>query len=257
MEEKILYNRFYNIIAETYKSYLIYGDRSDRKLKLLHEWLGKTIENNIPGEYQVYYMNGKEVQTDGRYYPKVVDIAIVKDNVDNIKIKKVGVKKVYYIPKIEMAISIKFVTSNFRQNANNYIENLIGECANLKSNNVKFAHFVVFRDKTPYFKDGGKLKKWECLTNDHILKYIKLHEDKYKNEFLHVPDAIGLEIVNINPTLEGIYKKKPKFKENLVNTYKINVDNGIENTNLSRDIKEYIKRNLNICRFIDTIANIL
>ncbi len=105
----------------------------------------------------VYFLNGKEVQTEGEYYTKIIDVAIVKRGVKVIK-KRVGFKSVFYIPEIEMAISIKFITSNFKQNANNYFENLLGECANLRVRGIKFGHFVVFRDKSLGNLGGSRYK---------------------------------------------------------------------------------------------------
>ena len=43
--------------------------------------------------------------------------------------------------KIIATVSFKFVTSNYKQNANNYFENLMGETANIRRQNIGFAHF--------------------------------------------------------------------------------------------------------------------
>jgi hypothetical protein len=40
----------------------------------------------IPGLYDVFFLNGKEVQTEGGYYKKIIDVAIVKKGVDVSKL---------------------------------------------------------------------------------------------------------------------------------------------------------------------------
>ena len=170
MNNPNLYAGLYNAIRDSYFNYLRFGDRSEKKLKPLHGWIGNTISSFIPKErYDVYFLNGKEVQTECEYYKKMIDVAIVKKDVKVIKIKRV-----FYTPEIEMAISIKFITSNFKQNANNYFENLLGECANLRARGIKFGHFVIFRDRMPYFESNKKIKRWEILEDRDINKYIKL-----------------------------------------------------------------------------------
>jgi len=255
MNNQKLYIGFYNAIKESYTKYLLFGDRSEEKLKPLHTWMGNTIKLLINKEYNVYFLNGKEVQTEGAYYPKIIDIGVVKKDITPIQ-KRIGFKTVFYIPNIEMAISIKFITSNFKQNANNYFENLIGECANLKAGGILFGHFVVFRDKIPYFERNGKLKGWEILEDDDIKKYIRLFE---KRNFPHVPDIIGIEVINIDPIIEEILQRKPKFTEEEIKNLKneLEIKEGINNTNISDDIKNYILTNFALPKFFENINECL
>ncbi|MBC7330276.1 hypothetical protein H5T88_07965 [bacterium] len=258
MNRQNLYIGFYNAIKESYFKYLLFGDRSEEKLKPLHAWVGNTIKMVIPDLYDVYFLNGKEVQTEGEYYTKIIDVAIVRKEVKVIK-RRVGFKSVFYIPEIEMAVSIKFITSNFKQNANNYFENLLGECANLRARGIKFGHFVVFRDKIPYFERGGKIRNWEILNDDDINKYIKLFQAREK--FFHAPNLIGIEIININPIVEEAYNKKPKFtKEEIsevIRTGRITIQNGIWNTKLSNEVTRFILDNFNLFQFFRNINNIV
>jgi len=272
MNRQDLYTDFYNKIKESYLKYLQFGDRSEEKLKPLHSWVGNTIKEFIPPDlYDVYFLNGKEVQTEGKYYTKIIDVAIVKKGV-SIERRRVGFRSVFYIPKIEIAVSIKFITSNFKQNANNYFENLLGECANLRAEGIKFGHFVVFRDKIPYFDRKGNIEGWETLDNNDIEKYIKLFEDREK--FFHAPNFIGMEIININPIVEEFYKRKPTFTEEEIKEFaipelteeemkkvikriKITIQNGIDNTNLSKEKKEFILENFNLQQFFENIKRLL
>ncbi len=254
MSEEIKYQDFYNSVKDSYIKYLLFGDRSVEKLKPLHSWIGETIKCLIPKEYEVYFINGKEVQTEGKYYTKIIDVAIVKKDVE-VKKKKGGFRSLIYIPRITMAVSLKFITSNFKQNANNYFEVLLGECANLRSKGVKFGHFVVFRDKIPYFARQGRLEHWETLEDKDVNKYIELYKEKLT--FPHSPNFIGLEVVNINPVVEEIYKCKPKFSkkkiEKITKETPISVRSGINNTNLSVEIKEFVCKYFNIFEFFHNL----
>ena len=248
---KEIYSAFYESVKKSYIAYLINGPRSTKKLKPLHGYMGNTIKEIISENYDVYYINGKEVKTEGGYYPKAVDVAIVKKNT------KVIIKgRNYYIPKIDMAISIKFVTSNYRQNSNNYFENLLGECANLKSAGIKFAHFVVFRDRIPYFKSDKSLGHWEELENKDIKKYIRLHEDKESH--LYAPDIIGLEIVKIHPIIEEIMNGQPPFTEDIEEYISnIKISNGLNNLRANPNLLKKVKENFNIITFLTQIKKIL
>lgn len=250
MNKKKLYQDFYEAIKNSYKNYLIYGDRSEEKIKPLHKFLGEAIKSLIGDKYEVYFLNGKEVQTEGKYYTKIIDIAIVEKGKE-VKEVRIGPKKVFYIPEILMAISVKFITSNFRQNANNYFENLLGECANLRSKGIKFAHFVVFRDKIPYFERNGKIKTWEQIEDKDIEKYIKLFEEMEKS--FHAPDVIGIEIVNINPIIEEQKSRKPPFRGIKGEIQKIKIQNGISNLRISKEIKGFISNNFNLYHFLEEV----
>jgi hypothetical protein len=256
MNKEKLYKDFYNAIKKSYLNYLLFGDRSEEKLKPLHTWIGNTIQSFINKEYNVYFLNGKEVQTEGAYYTKIIDIAIVKKEIKPTP-KKIGVKTVFYIPNIKMGISIKFITSNFKQNANNYFENLLGECANLKAKKIIFAHFVVFRDKIPYFERNGELKHWEILEDRDINKYIRLFKER---GFPHAPDIIGIEIINIHPIVEEIYKKKPKFSEeeikSVISKNELKIQNGIDNTNINEEVKEFVFNNFILPYFLEKIKRL-
>lgn len=126
--------------------------------------------------------DGKEVTLDGKYYFKDLDVAISRKN------------------KIIATVSFKFVTSNYKQNANNYFENLMGETANIRRQNVGFAHFLVLRGHTPYFtKNRGNLRgkemNIETINEKDIQKYIKLFKDM---DFPHKPDLMGICILDFD-----------------------------------------------------------
>lgn len=181
-EEKIT-ETFLNAISETFKAYNENGARSNKKLIPIHKWFAKYLENNLEDGYSVMSLgNGGETNINGKYYPKNLDISVLKSE------------------KLLATISFKFVTSNYKQNANNYFENLLGETANIRRVNVGFAHFLVLRAQTPYYdKNKGNLRgktiKIETINNHDLSKYIKLFQD---NDFPHKPDVLGISILDFN-----------------------------------------------------------
>src|SRR3954447_15623385 len=120
------------------------GVRGTGKLKILHPYIAEDLRKILGAKYQVYSLDekrGKEKVIQGRYMDKRVDIAIMK-----------GEKPV-------AGIGIKFIMSNYRQNSNNYFENMLGETANIRTNNILYFQIVVCFARSPYFyKENDKEK---------------------------------------------------------------------------------------------------
>lgn len=170
-------------ISKTFRAYNAFGARSNKKLIPIHKWFANVIESKLGKGYSVKSL-GKdgEFKLDGKYYPKTLDISIFKNQ------------------KIIVTISFKFVTSNYKQNSNNYFENLLGETANIRRVNVGFAHFLVLRERTPYYDKNkgnlrGKEKKIEILNENDLVKYVKLFNDL---DFPHKPEVLGMAIIDFD-----------------------------------------------------------
>lgn len=73
-----------------------------------------------------------------------------------------------------VTIPVKFPITNFKQNANNYFENMIGETVNLQSNNISVHHFIILPELLPYLNRQGEIARMERITNHDIDKYRKL-----------------------------------------------------------------------------------
>lgn len=161
------------------------GARSNKKLIPIHKFLSEVVLSKISKDFTVKSLgieDGKEARFDGKYYPKKLDVAVFKNK------------------KIIATISFKFITSNYKQNANNYFEQLMGETANIRRQGVAFAHFVVFRGDTPYFSKNkgnlrGKQTKTEIIKEKDLQKYIKLFKDM---DFPHKPDLMGVCLLDFN-----------------------------------------------------------
>ncbi len=174
---------FLKAISETFRAYNEFGARSNKKLINIHKWFAEIIESRLGHGYLVRSLGkGGEFICTGKYYPKTLDISIFKNQ------------------DIISTVSFKFVTSNYKQNSNNYFENLLGETANIRRINIGFAHFLVLRAHTPYYdKNKGNLRgneiKTEILNEKDLAKYVKLFKDL---DFPHRPDLLGIAIIDFD-----------------------------------------------------------
>lgn len=190
----------------------------------IHKFLSETILVNLKNGYSIKSLgigDGKEATIEGKYYPKDLDVAIFKNN------------------KVVATVSFKFVTSNYKQNANNYFENLMGETANIKRQNIGFAHFLALRGHTPYFSKNkgnlrGKEMKTEIIKEKDLQKYIKLFKDM---DFPHKPDLLGICILDFE---DG----KPKF---------VNFDD----FDFSKGTKQLLKNDFSLDNFLKKFIHLV
>ncbi|MDD9823231.1 MAG: hypothetical protein OXU98_10180 [Gammaproteobacteria bacterium] len=176
-----LESRFIRAVRESYTAYNEHGARSNQKLRPLHQWVADEIQRLLGDGYSLQSLRkddeGGEETVAGKYYDKTVDVSIAKDDAAPMAI-----------------ISIKFITSNFKQNANNYFEHLMGETANLRRGGIIFGHLMVLPTVVPYLKRGGAIAHEEHISNQHLQKYVKLGQD---DDYPHRPDAMGIGLISL------------------------------------------------------------
>ena len=192
-------------ILESFMKYDKHGARSKKKLIPLHTYLAYVLGAIFGNNYHIKYADGvgknaqnKEAKVTGKYYNKDIDITVLKDNTP------------------VFCLGIKFVTSNFKQNANNYFENMMGETANIQANHIPYAQIIILRENAPYYDRYGNLKKIEKIQEHHIKKYIKLSLDTTQ---AHKPCVTCIHIVEIS--------------ENPLNIKTVPIDNIVSDTNLT------------------------
>ena len=221
-----LQDKFIKAINASFAAYNKKGGvRSNKKLIPIHRFLSEIILKKLKKGYSIKSLgigDGKEATIDGKYYPKDLDVAIFKDN------------------KIIATVSFKFVTSNYKQNANNYFENLMGETANIRRQNIGFAHFLVLRGHTPYYSKNkgnlrGKEKGIEIISEKHLQKYIKLFNDM---DFPHKPDLLGICLIDFDQN------KKAKF---------VNLDD----FDFSVETKKLLKNDFSLNEFLDKFIHLV
>lgn len=168
-------------LAAAVKSLALYdefGARSNRKLYPMHGCIAKFVHSELGGGYEVKSFginDNREATICGRYYDKQTDITVLKDG------------------KPLAVVSFKFVTSNYKQNSVNYFEHMLGETANLRRNDVGFAHILVLRGGMPYLARDGREKKTERITAHNLQKYVCLFRDQ---DYPHRPDLLAISLID-------------------------------------------------------------
>lgn len=162
-------------LKEAFTTFLQTGSRSNKKLLFLHKKVATDILSLLGSGYSVKSLgvdDGKEATLKGRYFDKKVDITFFKKEGD----KKVAVA----------GLGVKMVMQNYAQNSNNYFENMMGETANLRSNNMPYFQLLAIPDKLPYYNDQKVITKWEGFAKHHAEKYLRMSQDNIDN-LMHTP----------------------------------------------------------------------
>ncbi len=166
-------DKFLAVIKDSFATYLDVGtSRSTAKLKTLHGHIAEDLQELLGADFTIQsqgYGYDKEGIINGRYYPKNVDITVSKNG------------------KAVAGYAVKFVMRNYSQNSNNYFENMLGETANIRANNIPYFQIFIIFDKVPYYENGGKFKKYDTITEHHFSKYLALSKDNPRI-FFHTPD---------------------------------------------------------------------
>lgn len=174
--------QFLEVIRTSFETYLNVGtSRSTAKLKSLHGHIAEDLQEKLGRNYTIMaqgYGNDKEDFIDGRYYQKNVDITVKYKN------------------KSVAGYAVKFVMRNYSQNSNNYFENMLGETANIRSNDIPYFQIFIIFDKVPYYKRGGEFSRFENISEHNLDKYIKLSSDN-PSVFFHTPDKTLVVLIKL------------------------------------------------------------
>lgn len=188
---------FLGCLKQSFVRFLQTGSRSNEKLKILHGAIAQDLASRLGDEYVVQslgYANEREGKIAGRYIDKNVDIAI------------------YHNQQAVAGIGVKFVMQNYAQNANNYFENMLGETANIQSQNIPYFQILIIPNRLPYYKNTGQFSKWETFGAHHIAKYRVLsHDDNIT--WVHTPAKTLLYVIEL-PEIG-----QPAHKEDYVQQY--------------------------------------
>ena len=188
---------FLNCVLLSFRKFLETHSRSNQKLLILHGLIAKDISEKLGGKYQVKslgFEESKESKIEGRYLNKNVDITILKED------------------KPIAGIGVKFVMQNYSQNSVNYFENMLGETANIRSNNIPYFQIFIIPDKLPYYESGGKFKHWEVFSLHNAKKYIVLSNDNTE-QFYHTPTKTLLFVISL-PNINTVIKNKNEYVAN-------------------------------------------
>ncbi|WP_159469122.1 hypothetical protein [Dyadobacter sp. 3J3] len=213
-------NDFLESISSSFLKYKEYGARSTQKLYPIHKYITDILKKIWDDKYEYFFLGegSKEAKIDGKYYPKDVDIAVFKDG------------------KTIFCLGIKFITSNYKQNANNYFESMMGETANIQANKIPYAHIIVMRYETPYYKknDSSISSKIEIISRKDIQKYLNLI---YDTPQAHRPSDLCIFLVDIDEKTNIVKKTNINnaFGEDFANL----IEQKLSPENFFKEIENY------------------
>ncbi|MDW2920494.1 hypothetical protein [Mesomycoplasma ovipneumoniae] len=251
---KKLNNDFLEIIKESFISYLHKGSsRSNEKIKIIHSFVANSMLQNLGQDFKIYSLgfdNGNQFQKEakiiGRYYDKKVDIGIEYKN------------------EIIAGIGLKFVVQNYLQNSINYFENMLGETANIRSQNDKlYFQILIIFEQIPYFSKNRINKKWEKLNYKNFLKYAKLSTEN-QSDFRHIPNKVWIVIINFaclnleNKSKHNNINEIENFEDykTVANFHLDNCFNALEFSNILKPIETQIQNSVIINDYDDFINRI-
>ncbi len=245
--------KFRKSLEEGYKKYLEVHPRSNEKIKPMHKCIAAILLeklNNVNEDFEIKSLgigDDKEYNFSGKYYSKNLDITILyKDNPIS-------------------ALGFKFITSNYKQNSNNYFEGMLGETANLKRNELLYGQILIFKHQMPYYSSDKKtFTKIEHINEENIKKYLKLYNDNVLNLY-HKPDLLfiafietGDEELFLDVIEKNIEIDKKEFHKDLVK--KVNVEfvnpDDLNDDDFSTEMKEFLKKIGNFEKFINAFVNL-
>ena len=193
-------------VEESFRMYKKHGARSTEKLKPIHRYFAEVLKSIWGNGFEVHYMgtDAKELKVEGKYYPKDIDITITQRG------------------KPVFCLGIKFVTSNYKQNANNYFESMMGETANIQAlGGLPYAQLIILRHETPYYKknDSKNPSKIEIVKDKDIQKYLNLVFDSVQ---AHRPEYIGIQVINLDEKTGkvSLTNVEKSFSENIAKLLK-------------------------------------
>ncbi len=250
--------KFRKSLEEGYKKYLTIHPRSNKKIVPVHRCIAEIIQEKLGGERAGYSVKSlglndkEEFKLKGQYYEKGIDITILFEN------------------QSVSGLGFKFITSNYKQNSNNYFEGMLGETANLRRTGFLYGQILVFKYKMPYFSSKRKtFTKIERINEQNIAKYVKLHND---NEALlyHKPDLLYIgfietgdeaafeQIVKLNE--EGNYQEIDKqafYKSQVEKVHVKFISPGrLSKKDFSEKTLEFLKKVSNFDLFIDAFVHL-
>lgn len=235
-------------IEESYKHYLV-SPRSPNKLKPLHGKIARDVSEQLGTNYTVMshgHGGGKEFAIPTMIGNKNTDIVVLDSSETPVCV-----------------VQVKFICSNYSQNANNYLENMIGDTAFLRTKLIGLPvfHVVVIPEYMPYFKKDGEIFRIEFINDYKIAKYTNVFKEiESGNPSDGTPSGIYFQVINTNN--KAAFEKlkssgTPDARESIrsSNDYSL-TEFDLKNTSLVTDIanRDFLKKCGNYDSFIQDIV---
>lgn len=227
---------FLEVVKKSFETYLSVGtSRSTAKLKTLHGHIAADLEELLGRGFTIKsqgYGNDKEGCIDGRYYPKNVDITILKNG------------------KPVAGYAVKFVMRNYSQNSNNYFENMLGETANIRANAIPYFQVFIIFEKVPYYSNGGEFKRYDVISEHNLDKYLALSKDD-PSIFFHAPDKTLVVLIRLKEKSGNYYFRNSTeyadYYRSVINdsdlmSYSDKVEDSFDDSVIYNDYEDFLKR---------------
>ena len=186
MQTDSVEQRFLAAMQESYRMVVRHGTRSTAKTRVLHGWVQDELRRELGDEYDFTGQSpdsAQEAGVAGMYYDKNVDVLIARDG------EELGV------------VSVKFVISNYWQNSVNYLEQQIGETANLRRRNIVYGNLFCVTNPIPYKNRAGDIVRLESIRDHDIQRYARLRAD---HEHIHAPQEMAIGVVSLDTAANAI-----------------------------------------------------
>lgn len=245
--QEYLDNEFLTALNFSYECYLE-SPRSTKKTTPIHSFIAEAIQFKLGDSFVVISQGHnlskegtEEINIQGRYYNKNVDISVIKDGVT------LG------------SIGVKFINSNFSQNSNNYFENMMGETANLRINNHPYSHLIILPGYLPYYNNNKICTKIEEVTDNNLEKYVKLNRENIG--LFHRPDLMSVILIdtgNRGYLEEMVRTKTARDKDDFIKYLNIQYSNIDDNQNIVQEAtKLYLKKHQSIYKFMNAFVSLI
>jgi hypothetical protein len=229
---------FFQAIEASYKKYLTDGPRSSKKLGPVHSFIANALQMKLGNSYEIKSLgfgDNNELNFAGKYYDKDLDISVLKDGMP------------------VSAIALKFVSTNYKQNGNNYFENMLGETANIKRNDLVYGQVIILRKEMPYYSsDKKKFTKIEVINDKDIKKYINLDKDNAELLY-HKPDFVLVAFIDTGDV--GIVKQKIQEGGKIVNIKDFRINKLLPLVKIRKMEREELKFSTETLDYIDSHGN--
>lgn len=218
-------------IAISHNNYFLYGPRSTKKIEPIHQTIAQHLYDNKLNVHSKGIGDNKEIKVPGKLYNKNCDITIYDNNMKPAEV-----------------IELKFITTNYKQNANNYFESLLGATSNLQRNNIKVSQFIILPQQLPYLDKNSRIKKLEIITNSDVDKYRKLMDDSSDSS---TPTNLCFILLDLwNNTIISDHINNYDYTNN-----NIVINDHNNNINLSKENKKFLSEHGDYDSFLQKIIN--
>lgn len=225
---------FLEVVRQSFKDYLsVDTSRSTKKLQSLHGSIAADLQEIFGNDFSVKaqgFGQGRESTIFGRYYPKKTDITIECNG------------------KPVAGYAVKFVMRNYSQNSNNYFENMLGETANIRCQNIPYFEIFILFDTIPYYTAKGAFKKYDIISPHNLDKYFQLSKDN-PDIFFHTPDKTLIVLLTLKDSTRAFQNSidYAEYYENLIDdadliTYSAKFGDTFGDSVILNNYQDFIRR---------------